>query len=426
MRIFLTGATGFIGGHLLRSLAKRGHSVTCLARGYGRQQPETLALPGVTVVEGEFTVPASYVGFVAGHDAVVNTVGIIRETAGNTFDVVHTQAPMALFDAAAAAHVTKVVQISAMGADEKAWSRYHLSKQAADRHLAGLGVAFLILRPSVVYGPQDHSMTLFEALAALPVTPVPGDGQYRLQPVHIDDLVRAVVLAIERDDLRDIIADVGGGEPITFDELLDVLARRLGKRRACKLHVPWGAMAATAAVTDALGGRGPISGDELSMLRRGNFTTDHTFVERFGFAPVPFAVGIARKPLTEADHWHARLMFLRVPLRWSIAFIWLATGLISMFVSADEGYSLLRQVGITGALASLALYGTASLEVGLGLATLVGWRVRWLGVVQLVLIIGFTIILTAGIPALWWHPFGPLSKNVPLMVATLVMMALEE
>jgi hypothetical protein len=268
-------------------------------------------------------------------------------------------------------------------------------------------------------------MTFFEALAALPLTPVPGDGQYRMHPVYIDDLVRAIILAVERDDLKGITVDLGGGGPITFDRLLDVLAQRLGKPRALKAHIPWSVMAATAAVTDALG-QGPISSEELSMLRRGNFTESQAFAKHFGFTPMSFEVGIARKPLTEADRWHARLTFLRMPLRLTVAFIWLATGLISMFVSADHGYELLRQVGITGPLATLSLYGTAILEVFVGLATAVGWRVRWMGTIQIVLMLGFTAILTMGIPALWWHPFGPLTKNVPILGATLAMMALEE
>ncbi len=426
MRVFLTGASGFIGGHILRGLVEHGHHVTCLARGSSARALQALALPGVTVVEGEFTNPASWTAHVAGHDAVINTVGIIRETPHARFDAVHTDAPIALFDAAARAGARKVVQLSALGADDEAQSRYHLSKRAADRHLAKLDVPYVVLRPSFVYGPGDHSMTFFQSLAALPVTPVPGDGQYRVHPLHVTDLVRAVLLAVERDDLRDCAVDLGGGDPLTFDELLDLLARRIDNRPARKLHIPWGVMRAVAAATDALGGRGPISGEELAMLRRGNFTDNKAFVEKFGFTPLGFPVGLARQPLSEAERWHARLVHLRVPLRLSVAFIWLATGLVSMFVSTQTGYELLAQVGITGPLASLALYGTASAEVVIGLATALGWRVRLMGVLQLLLMFGFMAILTAGIPELWWHPFGPLTKNIPLIAATLVMMALED
>jgi uncharacterized protein YbjT (DUF2867 family) len=425
MKVFLTGASGFIGGHVLRALAERGHQVTCLVRGRAARAVEALALPGVTVVRGEFTRPEAWLTHVPGHDAVVNAVGIIREGPGASFEEVHTRAPVTLFEAAARAGVSKVVQVSALGADGGAQSRYHLSKRAADRRLAELGVPYLILRPSVVYGPGDHSMTFFLSLAALPVAPVPGDGQYQLQPIHVDDLVRAVVLAVERDDIRNAAVDAGGAEAVTFDELLDVLARRLGKKRARKLHLPWGLMRLTAAVTDALG-RGPITGEELGMLRRGNVCDPGPFREWFGFTPVPFAVGVARRPLSEADVWHARLAPLRVPLRLCVAFVWVATGVISAFFSTAQGYELLGRVGITGPLADGALYGTSYLEIGLGLATAVGWRVRLMGAIQIMLVLGFTAILTARLPEVWLDPFGPLTKNVPLLAATLVMMALED
>ncbi len=423
MRIFLTGATGFIGGHVLRALVERGHQVTCLARRRGVRGIEALALPSVRAVEGEFTRPETWLEHVQGHDAVVNAVGIIRE-AGADFEAVHTRAPVALFEEAKRAGVAKVVQISALGADERAASRYHLTKRAADRRLAELGVPYVVLRPSLVYGPQDHSMTFFLSLAAQPLTPVPGDGRYRLQPVHVEDLVRAVVLAVERDDLRGLTVDVGGAAALSFDEILDVLARRLGKRRARKLHVPWGLMKLTAAVTDAVG-RGPITGEELDMLRRENFCDLGPFVERFGFRPASFEVGSARTPLTEADAWHARLTPWRVPLRLSVAFIWLATGVVSAFFAVDEGFRLLARIGITGALADVALYGTSYFEIALGLATALGWRMRLLGAVQIALIVGFTAILSAGMPELWLHPFGPLTKNVPLLGAIVAMMALE-
>jgi len=100
-----------------------------------------------------------------------------------------TGGPPDAVQAAAQAGVRKIVQLSALGAEAGAKSRYQRTKAAADARLAELGVPYVVLRPSVVYGPGDHSMTYFLSLAALPVTPVPGDGQYRLQPVHVDDVV---------------------------------------------------------------------------------------------------------------------------------------------------------------------------------------------------------------------------------------------
>src|SRR5262249_56179314 len=127
---------------------------------------------GARLVEGCWTERATWLDRVAGHDAVLNAVGIIRERPGSTFDAVHTDAPIALFDAAARIGIRMVVQISAMGADERAVTRFHRSKRAADRHLARLGVPYLVLRPSFVYGPGDHSMNFFARLARLPITPV--------------------------------------------------------------------------------------------------------------------------------------------------------------------------------------------------------------------------------------------------------------
>jgi len=246
MKVFLAGGTGFIGGHAARELSRRGHSVTCLVRDTsGHRARRLVGLPGVTLVEGAWTRPDMWLHYVAGHNAVVNAVGIIRETRDASFDAVHRTAPIALFEEAARAGARKVVQVSALGADDGAASRFHLSKRAADCWLAeqvgtGRGVPYVALRPSIVYGPGDHSMTFFARLALLPVTPVPGDGQYRVQPLHVADLTRAITDAVERDNLSALTVDVGGADALSFDALLDLLARRHGGREgARKLHVPW-------------------------------------------------------------------------------------------------------------------------------------------------------------------------------------------
>ena len=433
MKIFLTGASGFIGGHLLNALSARGHEVTCLLRGIAAKQMRSMLLPGVTLLEGDFTRPETWLSQVSGHDAVVNTVGIIRETHAATFEQVHEKAPIALFAEALRAGVKKIVQVSALGADEKAVSRYHLSKRAADTFLAehcGIASAtsYVVLRPSFVYGPQDQSMAFFLSMAAQPVTAVPGDGKYLVQPIYITDLVRALVASIERSELQNMTQDAGGAGTLSFDEMLDVLARRLNKPRALKYHVPWFLMNFIAGVTDFLGGHGPITSDELGMLRRGNLCSAEQarlFVERFDFQPIPFEAGMERRPLSKQDIWSARLNPLRIPLRLSVAFIWIATGVISACISQTEGLRLLEQVGLTGMAATFAMFGTSIFEIIIGLATALGIRVRLMGIVQLVLMFGFMGILSAKMPELWWHPFGALTKNIPLIGATLVMMAWE-
>jgi uncharacterized protein YbjT (DUF2867 family) len=300
LNVFLTGATGFIGGHILRALSAHGYRVSCLLRSASRQAVVSHAslkeLPGVRIVEGEWTHAESWIDQVAGHDLVINAVGIIRETRRASFAQVQTCAPIALFEAAARAGVSKIVQISALGADEMARSGFHRSKLAADQYLARSGVPYVILRPSLVYGPGNHSMAFFSRLARLPVTPVPGDGWYRVQPLFIDDLVRAVLIALQRPDLSASVVDIGGGEVLTFNDLLDLLARKSGKSRgACKMHIPWPLMALLARATDRLSGYGPITTDELNMLKRENFAAHPAqFADLFGFDPLPFSIGIMR------------------------------------------------------------------------------------------------------------------------------------
>ena len=301
LNVFLTGATGFIGGHILRALSSHGYLVSCLVRSASRQAVASRAylkeLPGVRIVEGEWTRPENWVDHVARHDMVINAVGMIRETRLASFAQVHTYSPMALFETAARAGVSKIVQISALGADEMARSGFHRSKLAADQYLAQLGVPYVILRPSLVYGPGDHSMAFFSRLARLPVTPVPGDGCYRVQPLYIGDLVRAVLVTLQRPDLSAVVADIGGSEILTFNDMLDLLARKPGKSRgARKVHILWSLMSLVARATDRLSGHGPITTDELNMLKRENFTSHAAqCVDLFGFDPVPFSIGVTAR-----------------------------------------------------------------------------------------------------------------------------------
>ncbi|HUP29746.1 MAG TPA: NAD-dependent epimerase/dehydratase family protein, partial [Usitatibacter sp.] len=204
MKILIVGSSGFIGSRLAAALETAGHAVDRAARS-----------------ELDFTRidPAAWRRRVAAHDVAINAAGLIREAGAQSFDAVHVRGPMALFDACAAEGVA-VVQLSALGADEHAAGAFQRTKKSADDHLLALDVPSLVLQPSLVYGEGGASARLFTMMATLPLIPLPGEGTQQVQPVHVDDLVGAVVATVEkRAFTRERVAIVGP-EPLGLRELL--------------------------------------------------------------------------------------------------------------------------------------------------------------------------------------------------------------
>lgn len=424
--ILVTGATGFIGGHCVAALHARGHRLRALVRRAADGARLARAWPGLEAIEGAFDDVEAWRGALDGVDALINAVGIIRERRRGDFVRLHERAPIAAFDAASHAGVARVVQISALGADAGAASVYHVTKRAADDHLRGSELGHAILRPSVVYGAGDQSMTMFASMAAQPLCPLPDGGVASLQPVHVDDLVAAVVRAVEAAPGERTTLDVVGPEPLTLRQLMDALAVWLDGRPARTVGVPSAVVDAMAGLTDAVGW-GPISGEELGMLRRGNTADPGPFADYIGREPVALDVALARRLATDEERRALRLDPWRAPIRLTVAFIWLATAFVSAFVWPEaESLAMLDRSGVRGPLAPYVLYGTCALEAVVGLMCVVGWRVRLAGAVQLALMAGFTAILSATQPELWAHPFGPLTKNVPIVGATVAMLALHQ
>lgn len=424
MKVLLTGATGFIGGHILQALRQAGHPVRAVARRPDAQPRWS----GVEWIVGDFgrdTEPDAWRGRLTDIDVVINAVGIIREADGNTFAALHDAAPRALFTACAQAGVRKVIQISALGTDDAAPEPYFRFRRHADRQLESSSLDYVILRPSIVYGPGDHSMSFFKLLASLPVVPLVGDGETRVQPVHVADLVRAVLKAVEDPNIRRVAVDVGGAEALAFRAMLLILRRWAGLAPTRSLAIPLGLVRVGARLTDTIG-RGPISGDELSMLQRGSTCDIAPFVRTFGFVPAPLEDGLGREPCTPRDRLGLAAELLRPVLRTGIAFIWLATGFITLFVYPwDQSLVLLAPTGLTGRFGELALMAICAFELVIGTLTLLGLYVRQCGMIQLILVLGFTVILSIASPEFWVHPYGPVTKNIPLLAATLMMIALE-
>lgn len=264
MRILLTGASGFVGHNLAMALAATGHDVRPVSRRHGYDMRKMLS-------------PADWLACLDGVDAVVNAAGIISEQRGQRFELLHTRAPVALFKACAQTGVRRVVQISALGADEAAFSGFHLSKRAADEALLQLDLDGTVLRLALIYGLGGASAALFLRMATLPLIPVLDAGQQTLQPVHISDVVATILLALTGPALHGAL-DIVGPRHFSFGDWMQTLRAAQGLPRGRLLYTPYLLALAMSWLLHPLH---PLAApDNLRMLRRG-YCADGSAVEQF-------------------------------------------------------------------------------------------------------------------------------------------------
>lgn len=424
MRILLTGASGFIGSALLDALHRHGHEVVCASR----SRPNSPHAGWVRIDFSQATDPFAWRPHLQGVDAVINAVGILRENGIQTFDALHTRAPIALFDACVQAGVRQVVQVSALGADEQARSRYHLSKRAADRHLLSLPLRATVVQPSVVFGAGGGSTRLFAMLASLPVLGLPAGGRQRLQPVHVDDVVAAVVEVL-KEPLRcsGRVLPVVGPQATTLGDYLQSLRDLMRLPRAPALPVPAFAMRLTARAGDRLP-TALLDTESWEMLERGNTADPAPLQQLLGRPPRAVEDFV---PVSQRDAWRAESVWrwAQPALRLSLAFVWLVTAAVSFgLYPVHESYALLGRVGVPPSLQPLMLYGAAALDALFGVLTLAPMAAskrRWLWLAQAALILGYTLVITWRLPEFWLHPYGPLTKNLPMLVLLLLLYAME-
>ncbi|GAA5528907.1 complex I NDUFA9 subunit family protein [Herpetosiphon gulosus] len=282
MRIFLTGASGFIGRHVAAELSQAGHQLTCLVR----QKPPTPINSAAQYVVAEWLKPATWLDQLAEHDIVINCVGMLRESRQASFQAVHTDIPIALFKAAAQHKLQKIIQISALGAEVTAPQAFVRSKALADQFLIQQPIPWVVLRPSFVYGAGCYSIELFRRLACLPITPILGDGHYQVQPIQIGDLVRAIKQTVEKPTIANCIIEAGGGEQLSFRQLLGRLAASQHRQLRPWFVPNW--LAQIMAQIGTTTGLGPINRAELSLLLQGNTCDLSAFRHYFGFEPSRF------------------------------------------------------------------------------------------------------------------------------------------
>ena len=419
MRVLVVGATGFIGRRLVPALQAVGHTVVAASRHAAANTPASRQVDFSRLLR-----PEDWSSLLRDVDAVINAVGIFRADAHRTLQLMHVDAPRALFEACVACGVARVVQISALGADDAAASAYHVTKRAADQALLCLPLAATVVQPSLVFGSGGASARMFSTWAALPVVLVPGRGDQRIQPVHVDDAVDAIVAVLDDRSTVGKTIPIVGPLPLPLRDYLIELRAALGLARAPVWPVPM----ALVRLVAGWGGRitgGLIDKDALGMLERGN-TADPAAIERLlGRTPRP-----VRHFCDEAPSlWRTwALAGWALPLlRVAVAVVWIVTGILSLGVfPVDQSRDLLARVGAQGGMATLLLYGAAVTDLLLGLATLLIPRSGAMWASQLALILGYTALISWRLPEFWLHPFGPLLKNLPLLAAIALLWAFEE
>ncbi|NML13501.1 SDR family oxidoreductase [Azohydromonas caseinilytica] len=425
MKVLLTGATGFIGSRLRQALLDAGHSVVAVSR-HAPTAPQPPRLQWLALDFARALTPAQWLPYLQGVDAVVNAVGIFREAGSQTFEALHHRAPVALFQACAQAGVRRVVQISALGV-AAGTTAYQRSKHAADEALRALPLDATVVQPSLVFGEDGPSARFFLTLSSLPLLALPRGGP--LQPVHVDDAVAALAALLQAPAAAWAGRRVAlvGPQPLSLTQYLQALRAAQGLPRAPVLSVP-GPLAAWGARIAGRLGSSLLDEDSWHMLQQGNAAPADDITRLLGRPPRPAQAFIPRAR-ADAARAQARLAWTLWLLRLSLALVWLITAAVSYgLYPVQQSYELLARTGVPPALQPLMLYGAATFDLALGVLTLWPLRPRarrWLWGTQAALIGFYTVLITWRLPEFWLHPYGPLTKNLPILAALALLAALE-
>lgn len=301
LSVLLTGATGFVGGYVARHIVERGHRLRALAR--KPDAAEALVQQGVEVVEGDITRPKSLEEAAYGCDAVIHLVGIIREKPPvATFEGVHTRGTIRVLEAAERAGAKKFVQMSALGARADG-TAYQRTKFEAEEVVRRSEIPHVIFRPSLIVGPGGEFIELLlRMLRAFPLTPVIGDGRYRLQPIDVEDVAAAFVQAAERDDLAGECFEIGGPHKLTYNRVLEIVCEEYGLHRR-RLHIPVGLVRPVVDIASNWRLPTPVTSDELAMLFEESIVPGEKNVLRDAFGLQPTSLRTVLQRLPKRRRW---------------------------------------------------------------------------------------------------------------------------
>jgi NADH dehydrogenase len=291
--VLVTGASGFVGGHVVRALVAGGERV----RGMVRDLAGARSLEGVEceLVQGDMTDRESLAAAVEGCEAVVHLVSILAGKPAD-FERLMIQGTRDLLAVSEAAGVGRFVLMSALGTNEETRDLvpYYGAKWAMEQDVQASRIPSVAFRPSFVFASDGGALAQFSRIARLaPVTPVPGPGTQRIQPIWADDVAAYFAAAVSDAGVSGIV-ELGGPDVVTWNEFWAQLKAALGTSRPT-MHIPFALMRPAAAFLEVLPGSAPVTRDQLKMLSAGdNVVSDPAPMERFGIARLPLAEQLRR------------------------------------------------------------------------------------------------------------------------------------
>ena len=269
------GGSGFLGRSVVRALAKRDYRIRVAVRRpelAGHLQP--LGKVGqIHAVQANLRFPASVAAAMRGSQVAINLVGILAESGAQSFEAVQGEGAGAVAKAAAAAGA-RMVHVSAIGADESSLSRYGRSKAAGEKAVLEAVPSATILRPSVVFGPEDQFTNRFAALARVsPMLPLIGGGVTKLQPVYVGDVATAVADAVDGKTREGVVYELGGPEVLTMREIMEIILRVIERERML-MPLPFGLARLQAFALQFAPGPLKLTPDQVALLRVDNVVSD--------------------------------------------------------------------------------------------------------------------------------------------------------
>ncbi len=428
MRVLVTGGYGLIGAAVVSQLHREGHAIVGAGRNVAQARRRA---PFARRIEADFnklTDASAWLPLLDGIDAVVNCVGVLEQGGLDDIRRIHVDGTVALFEACLQEGIRRVVHISAIGASAQGATDFAQTKAQADAHLVTLDLDWAILRPALVLADAAYGGTaMLRTIAACPFITPTIVGAERIQVVGIDDVAATVAFCLVPGAPGKVTWELAHPQVHTLGDIAAALRGWLGFPERPLVAMPaWliAAVGALASFAGLLGWRSPARPTALAQLRHGVVGDPEPWAKATGIEPKSLADILAARPAGVQERWFAQLYLIKPVAILGLAMFWIATGLVATGPGRESAVAQFAATGFSAKTAELVVLLGAGFDVVLGVLLVFRRLARRVLIVMAVATLGYLLAGSILAPQLWLDPLGPLLKIVPMLVATLLTLAI--